>query len=46
MSTTDELFEGLPEHPVPAAEQRVLLDRLWKLDAIEQVSSVVDLLRV
>ena len=41
-----EKFERLNRDIMPAGERRALLDCLWKLDAVERVSSVVDLLRV
>lgn len=42
----EEKFERLNRDIIPAAERRVLLDRLWQLDKLTDVSQLVDLLRV
>ena len=42
----EEKFERLNRDILPAAERRALLDCLWKLDGVDNVQCVVDLLRV
>jgi 2-methylcitrate dehydratase len=42
----EEKFERLNRDIIPSDERRVLLDRLWRLDEIDDVAKVVDLLRV
>ena len=42
----EEKFERLNRDILPAGERRALLDCLWKLEAVDNVRRVVDLLRV
>jgi 2-methylcitrate dehydratase len=42
----EEKFERLNRDVIPPADRRVLLDRLWKLESVDNVARVIDLLCV
>jgi 2-methylcitrate dehydratase len=42
----EEKFERLNRDVIPAAERRVLLDRLWQFESVDNVRAVIDLLCV
>ncbi|MFN0160904.1 MAG: MmgE/PrpD family protein [Burkholderiales bacterium] len=42
----EQKFESLNRDILPAWERRALLDCLWRIDSVDDVGSVVDLLRV